>query len=427
MKKKLVYSIWDNYKYWFLPIIILSPNFQVFVGYPYLRIEYIFLFIFVCFSFFKFSLNKKAKNIEFDFIGVLFSLMLCSCLLSMEYSTVFLGSEIIINDFFIIFQLILYYIIFRITKSLYITKDNVFRVYKLLAIIGFIVGLFSILQYFNVLEINKKILVPLYYNNQPWMDTKARTLIQGVHWRRIVGTFGNPNYCGMFFAILLAAISSYYLFPIKGKLKLHHFFIIEIGIAILLILTGSRTAMFSFVIITVFPVFLGKLKIKKIKYFFIIIIGVIFILLFATPQYFIGRILSEYTSFHEHLSIFKETFKEINKSLILGLGPTKIQLTSTVDNEYLLYWRRYGLIGIILFLFLHIYMFVKGFTKFSKGKNIIENNIGLLTMQLAIIWAIFGLSSDVFKNPQMMGIIFFLTGLSWAKHPEKAEKVEPLN
>lgn len=414
----------DDCKYWLLPIIILSPSFQIFIGYPYLRIEYIFLFFFLFFSLLKFTFIKKIKKPSFDYIGLLFSLMAVSCIISIEYSIMFLEYNFKINDFFLVIQLFLYYLIFYITKTLYIKEDNIFKIYKFLAISGLLVASFCILQYFNILEINRKILVPLYFYNKPLAQTKAFNLVQGVHWRRIVGTFGNPNYCGIFFAILLAATSSYYLFPVKGKLKLHHFFIIEIGIINLIILTGSRTAIFSFVIITVFSFFLGKLKIKKLKYFFIIMIGVIFILVFITPQYFIGRIFSEYTSFHEHLSMFKEAFKEINKSPVLGLGPTKIQLTSTVDNEYLLYWRRYGLIGVILFLLLHICMFIKGFLKFSKGKTTIENNIGLLTMQLAIIWSIFGLTSDVFKNPQIMGIIFFLTGLCWAKFPRKDTEIK---
>ena len=405
----------DNYKYWLLPIIILSPSFQIFIGYPSLRIEYIFLFFFIIFSLLRFTFIKKIKKPSFDYIGLLFSLMAISCIISIEYSVMFLEYTFKINDFFLVIQLFLYYLIFYITKTLYIKENNIFKIYKFLGISGLVVALFCILQYFDILEINRKILVPLYFYNKPLAQTKAFNLVQGVHWRRIIGTFGNPNYCGMFFAILLAATSTYYFFPIKGKLKLHHFFIIEIGIIALTILTGSRTAMFSFVIITLFSVFLGKLKIEKLKYFFIIIIGVVFILVFATPQYFIGRIFSEYTSFHGHLSMFKETFKEINKSPILGLGPTKMQITSTVDNEYLLYWRRYGLIGIILFLLLHICMFIKGFSKFSKGKTAIENNIGLLTMQLAIIWSIFGLTSDVFKNPQIMGIIFFLSGLCCGK------------
>ena len=409
----------DNYKYWLLPIIILSPSFQIFIGYPFLRVEYIFLFFFIILSLLKFAYIKKIKKSNFDYVGLLFLLMAISCITSIEYSIMFLGYNFKINDFFLIIQLFLYYLIFYIAKTLYIKEGKFFKIYKFLAISGILVALFCILQYFNVLEINRKILVPLYFYNKPLEQTKAFNLVQGVHWRRIIGTFGNPNYCGMFFAILLAATSSYYLFPIKGKLKLHYFFIIEIGIIALMMLTGSRTAMFSFVIITLFSVFSGKLKIKKLKYFFIIIIGVIFILVFATPQYFIGRIFSEYTSFHAHLSMFKEAFKEINKSPILGLGPTKMQLTSTVDNEYLLYLRRYGLIGIILFLLLHICIFIKGFSKFSKGKTTIENNIGFLTVQLAIIWAIYGLTSDAFKNPQMMGIIFFLTGLSWAKFPRK--------
>jgi len=415
MKNPLINLNMDNCKYWLLPIIVLSPSFQLFVGYPCIRIEYIFLFFYIFFSFLKYALAKKIVKPSFDCVGLLFSLMMISCIISIEYSIMFLEYNFKINDFFLIIQLFLYYSIFYIAKTLYTKEGNVFKIYKFLAISGLLIALFCILQYFDILEINRKILVPLYFYNKPLAQTKAFNLVQGVHWRRIIGTFGNPNYCGMFFAILLAATSTYYLFPIKGKLKLHHFFIIEIGIIALMILTGSRTAMFSSVIIILFSFFLGKLKKKKVIFFFTIIIGVILILIFATPQYFIGRIFSEYTSFHGHLSMFKETFKEINKSPILGLGPTKMQFTSIVDNEFLLYWRRYGLIGIILFLLLHIFMFIKGFFKFSKAKITIGKNIGLLTMQLAIIWSIFGLTSDVFKNPQMMGIIFFLTGLCWGK------------
>jgi len=412
----------NNCKYWLLPIIVLSPSFQLFFGYPCIRIEYIFLFFYLLFSFLKYALAKKIKKPSFDFVCMLFLLMMFSCLISIEYSILFLGNSVKINDFFLILQLFLYYSIFYIAKSLYITEDNVFKIYKLLITAGALVGLFSILQYFDILEINRKILVPLYYYNQPLAQSKAITLVQGVHWRRIVGTFGNPNYLGMFFAILWAAISSYYFFPIKKKVKLHTLIIVGIGIITFLVLTGSRTAMVSFAMITVVSIFTGKLKINKIKYLFIVIVLVILVVSLITPSYFVRRIFSEYTSAQRHLMMFRETFKEINKSLIFGLGPAKMQLSSVVDNEYLLYWRRYGLIGLVLFLALHLCPFKRGFVKFSNAKGCIEKNIGLLTIQLAIIWAIYGITSDVFKNPQMMGIVFFLIGLSWAKLPEEDKK-----
>jgi len=412
----------NNCKYWLLPIIVLSPSFQLFFGYPCIRIEYIFLFFYLFFSFVKYALAKKIKKPSFDFVCMLFLLMMLSCLISIEYSIMFLEYNFKINDSFLIIQLFLYYFIFYIAKSLYITEDNVFKIYKFLITAGALVGLFSILQYFNILEINRKILVPLYYYNQPLAQSKAIALVQGVHWRRIVGTFGNPNYLGMFFAILWGAISSYYLFPIKKKMKLHTLIIVGIGIITFLVLTGSRTAMVSFAMITVVSTFSGKLKINKLKYLFIIIVLVMLVVLLITPSYFVRRIFSEYTSFQEHLRMFRETFKEINKSLIFGLAPAKMQLSSVVDNEYLLYWRRYGLIGLILFLTLHFCPFKRGFLKFSSGKRCIDKNIGLFTMQLALIWAIYGLTSDAFKNPQIMGIVFFLIGLSWAKFPEGDKK-----
>ncbi len=91
----------------------------------------------------------------------------------------------------------------------------------------------SIFQYFNLLNINS-FLLPA--------SGVAGWLRADVYWKRTVGTMGNPNYWGFVISIVLA-LSPYALFWRARLICLPLFF----GLLISLILTGSRSALISWI------------------------------------------------------------------------------------------------------------------------------------------------------------------------------------
>jgi len=408
---------WRN---WLLPIIILFPPLTLASGFPAVRAEYVFLYFFIIGALCKHDSGRKA-GANLDSVALVIALMMLSCTVSIAVSVMIMGASIVINDWFILIQLVLYYTIFSVAKSARLKGSVLSRIYNLLCMAGIIVGIFSILQYFDVLDINRRVLLPLYFDSQDWLSTSVGLLVQGSNVRRVIGTLGNPNYCGMLFAILWAAVTSFYLYPVRRKIGVCVLVAAGIGTAALIVLTGSRTAVLSFAVVTGAALILGRADAKKRKLFLAVLLGVGLAGLLLMQSWSLGRLVNpaNYTSVSAHLILFETTLEQIGRSPIVGLGPQKIMHSRTVDNEFLLYARRYGLVGLGLLLALHWIFFARGWAMFRAARSSLERNLGLLAIQMALVWAIFGLTSDLFKNPQMMGIILFLSGLAWARMPSE--------
>jgi len=175
-----------------------------------------------------------------------------SIVVSMAYSNLFRNQPIIGRDFWEIFKLIIYYLIFSLIANLQINTEDMRRYYQFAIFIFLISAGFGFLQYINFAGFNQ-ILSPYY------APTQMRGLL--VH-KRITGTTANPNEFGALM-VLASSLSLSGGLTIEGKrLRLLCWLTLPVFWAALL-LTLSRTSLISG-LISMIIILLLFIRVKKI-------------------------------------------------------------------------------------------------------------------------------------------------------------------
>ena len=356
---------------------IILPPMSLHVSLPKIRLEELLLFtafglnvLFLIINKFRFTAEQKREisrqKKQFKIIGIIFALFVVSYVISNIYGVYIRGAGYYgLRDVMELVTYFKYFLVLTLTLSINIGQEEFdFLKKALLAGVVFLL-IFSWGQYFNLLNLNTW-LSP-YFNQQHW-----DTLIYG-NPARVLGTFDNPNYFGLFTVIVLAYLTvRYYFGEDKGKVPILLF--ILIGLVIKLeFLTISRTALLGiallFLILSLWAFHYHK-RDKRI----IIKIGALFLLtavlfLTASADFFYrlqeGLNFQSSTSFVGHVERWGKAIGSIWESPVFGWGTQKYVMTTLVDNEYALFARRYGFVGLAVYLCFFLAPFVLGLKKLA--------------------------------------------------------------
>lgn len=260
-----------------------------------------------------------------------------------------------------------------------------------------------------------------YFNQQHWEH-----LIVG-NPARVLGTFDNPNFFGIFTVIILAYLTVHYFFG-QEKDKFPWKLFILIGFVIKLeFLTISRTALFGiallFSVLSVWA-FLYHNRNKKV----IIKIVALFLLtmllfLTASADFFYrlteGLDFSTSTSFQGHMDRWGAAIGTIWESPVFGWGTQKYVMTTLVDNEYALYARRYGFVGLAVYLSFFLVPFIQGLKELRRrigtaGRGLsLDQPTQFLAAYVAVLPSIFvfNFMAGIFYNLQLMTLFAIAMGL----------------
>lgn len=226
---------------------------------------------------------------------------------------------------------------------------------------------------------------------------------------RALGTFGNPNYTGIFAAVSFLLSSAAFLK--KPTLIWLTIALLAIKIETLVI---SRTALLAlgagFVVLGL------HLKLWRFREpltraywqnLFLIVMGA-FIVFTVSPSYFFERVNEgiNYTtssSVNQHFELWQAAWENIKVSPIFGWGTAKASMTTLVDNEYLLIWRRYGLIG--LFSYFYIYL---NFWRLSQTQEPLLKG-GVRAVLVAVM--VFNLAAVSWYHFQFMSLMMIGLGI----------------
>lgn len=276
------------------------------------------------------------------------------------------------------------------------------------------------------------------------MNTWLSPYFNPVHWEhlivgnpaRILGTFDNPNFFGVFTVVTLAYLTVWYFFKEhSGKFPVLLF--ILIGLVIKLeFLTISRTNLFGIAVLFTITSIWAFLYHNRNKKVIIKIIALFLLTVFLTvtsPPDFINRILegtdfSTSTSYLGHVERWEKAANSMWDSPILGWGTQKSTMTTLVDNEYALYARRYGSVGLTLYLALFLLplsLAIKRIRTRVKlyGKAVPFDLPTLLNATyIAVLPSIlfFTFWAGIFYNLQLMTLFSIVIGLVYntAKEPK---------
>lgn len=244
---------------------------------------------------------------------------------------------------------------------------------------------------------------------------------------RIVGTMSNPNFLG----ILASSLAVYIIMKITLAKKIAKVDLFQLLILfIIIIFSGSRTSLLSFSLAAML-IFIINLRVHILK----LIIPLFIVTLFGSDIYefilnYEGlRYISEPFRLYEKNKIF--SLSDINAlsarldiwerarllfinsanpfKFVLGLGPGKEIGLSFMDNQYLFWFFKYGVLGCILFSIpplISIYISLK----FLLDKSNIGVDVAVLCIAFAVVFFINGLFAETFSSMMVSPLFYFIFG-----------------
>jgi O-antigen ligase len=112
---------------------------------------------------------------------------------------------------------------------------------------------------------------------------------------------------------------------------------------------------------------------------------------------------------------WERNWKIFQESPVLGWGPGKSEQETVVDNEYLLYMRRYGVVGLLtLFLFYgQIFCFCRKLLHIYPYRSTMRT-VGLAIMATLLAYLAVSMFTIVFYQIQLMSLFCLLVGLGYS-------------
>jgi hypothetical protein len=278
------------------------------------------------------------------------------------------------------------------------------EILKLFVICSVLSSFICFQQYFNLFNLNR-LYIPLIAPSQ------YTTLMEGYSSPRVVGMLGNPNSQGYALALALNCML-FLIFKEKSTTKI----LGAIVIFIAMLMTLSRGSLVS-CLAGVLVLFCFYKKDKK----FVIYKLVIFCLLFFVLSVLILWLkdnpliydlilfrfealsnISEDTSFVTRFHGWLINIEHFKLSPVFGVGPLPRAVTifGAADNEWLLFLRSYGIVGVVwLLCFLFVPIFMRR-TKFIEAKNRRS-----LVLAGVIITCLYMIPAGVITSSGLVGIL----------------------
>lgn len=395
--------------------LLITPTFKI-PGFIGLRIDDLIVFSLLLFFLLSASFAQiRVKVPQRAVLLILFSFLL---VLSIGWGSQYdLSTSLgdLTKFIWLIKILVLYIFIFTFIFSDAKTEKevNVRRNYVLnkIVVYGAISGLICLAQYINLFNLNG-----LYL---PFIaGVHANTLIEGYASPRVVGMIGNPNAQGYLMALCL--ITATYLQLINfSKLRL----LLILTILTALFLTLSRTSLVV-LFIGIFILFLGysadkKFFLKKVIFisvFFAILILLYFFLKNNETIYKLVlwrfETLENVKNDESMLARFHAWTINIHyflKSPIIGVGPVPrgTNIFGSADNEWLLFARSYGVLGIIWLLC----FFLLPFFQRSKFNGVLEKNHSVFNLAIIVATIAYMIPAAVITNNGLNGLLIVILAL----------------
>ncbi|WP_018305583.1 O-antigen ligase family protein [Desulfitobacterium hafniense] len=412
---------------------MLLPSFEVHPSLPNIRVDEVLLFGIFGLNFlafiargFRFSPDVReelrAQQPVLKWVLILWGLLTLSYAISNFYGVVILGAGYYgLRDVMELVTFFKHFLVITLVLSIDLQEGEFgFLKNVFLGALGFLI-LFGWGQHFNLFNMNTWI--SPFFNPLHW-----DTLILG-NPARVLGTFDNPNVFGIFTVITLSYLTVRYFFG-EHQGRFPWLIFVLIGLVIKLeFLTISRTALFGIALLYIILcawAFFYHHRSKEV----LIKIGALFLLtiiLFATASgdFFYrlteGLNFSNSTSFQGHMDRWGVAVGSISQSPILGWGTQKYVMTTLVDNEYALFSRRYGFVGLVVYLSFFLLPFIKGFMHLRRQSQMLVHGRSydlpsqLIAAYVAVLPSIFvyNFMAGIFYNLQLMTLFSITIGLAY--------------
>lgn len=406
------------------------------------------LLMFVLFSVFLLpGLNPFPRWFEFRLEDLLLPLVMLTVIAGRKYSfdrytllvgifAVYILFTIMINgrfqevrDYFEIYKLIKYLFFFWFFMMAFSTGD----VKPVLRFIFFLLILFNLLHYFNILDFNRFI-EPLFASESRLLFFGKNSL-GGPSTKRLMGTMGNPNNNAILFLFFTALFA-------PGKKSQRIDLVIFYLSFMAILLTQSRTGMVAFVIVTIANIFIQRFSYKTVfiqLFLFVLIFAAVNLIEYAdlrlqkqpseidvkkfhddrdrigfekflpASEYLTNIIESDVSerSITGRLQAWKHLWGMIREKPVFGHSPYKEYFYENKiypESEYILMTWRYGFIGLFLYLGLLVYPVIAGI----RRKPVLKEYPSVLFLAVILITA---LMNTPLCEPRILLMVAFMNAL----------------
>lgn len=435
-----------------IPFIILTPEIRL--TSPAIRLDEILLALGTLFYL---LLVLKRDKVKFSVVDYLFAALFISTTASIIFGYIGIGYDFYFNDFFEFAKLIKYYLIYRIVFDMSWDKDDMRHLVEVFVLSAALAILLGMMQYFNTFDINSLMTFFTKPNHIRAINVAGR----------IVGTFKNANSWSLFLGGTLFIIAADLVRSLEHKVSRKHYFILVLLFFALtsMIMTLGRTSIvanFIGLVVIAFGLWLfpyrdkARLKISReiliIFTLFVVFSGLSFYSIELMPKNrtrlnlmqrigagfqemgLVGQDTFEgdFNSWNSRSGKWKNSVILALESPIFGYGPSKSDeakenIPYATDNEYILYFYRYGLLGLIL------YISFFGFwasTAFINIKNTIKRLdtvflINVMALGFAVAFPLYNILAGTFYDFQLFPLfmIFQSLNLHFLYEHDKHEKL----
>jgi len=336
-----------------------------------------------------------------------------------------------INDWFEVYKVIKWVLVFLVFKELYTPKINT----AFIDVIFIFLLIFNFLHYYNLFNFNQ-IVMPLYCGENSIRLTYFGLNSAGLPAaKRMMGTMANPNDNAILFLIFMI----FYLPKERWKTKDICFFVLCL---IAFLACQSRTSLVAFLALIVVNFIVINIKWTKVATYSGLIVVVVLTFFYShkiadffhleqlIPPGDVSAILIDEMDIHSYsltlldgtalrsfswtkrLELWKQYLSQFLESPIIGHAPQKnyfYEQKLYFENEYILFMWRYGLLGLISLIGFYLIPVKKIF------KTIRSSEISKNALLFIIIFAICGLSNVPLSNTTLSLLFFSYLGVFYSQ------------
>jgi len=319
------------------------------------------------------------------------------------------GRGIALRDLTELARPLLYMLVFLLAANTKPSALDMDRVYKVL-LVGFLASaLFGFAQYFDLAGINR-VISPYYAPSQMYGLLRHQ---------RITGTTSNPNEFGALMVLASALALGWGLFSCSVSRKAASVALLAV-FTLAMALTLSRTALvvwgvaIGLVLLAFYPRVRGSVHTIPAIILAGAAVAVVMALLPAGAFDRAAGIanLAMDNSWQARLVKWREALLAWQRFPLLGWGPAESTMLSTVDNEWILLLRRYGVVGIASFVCLScsLYAGVASVARQREGNATMALSV---VLQAALVgYAVYMVPAGVYHSLQLMTILLLIVGLA---------------
>lgn len=372
-----------------------------------------FYLIFVLFILLIWKVRVKIKLISLHcWLFLFFAIQV----ISLTFSAFFNAGNIVIRDLFELYRIPFYILIFSFAFSLDWDDDKIKRYLYRPIIIGVLVNFIMV-----ALQIKFD-----WFKDVSYLIYGGKLSIASDIWRsRVIGTFYNPNFFGIFVASIASA--SFINLLINNKSKLQSLILGFISLPFLY-LSNSRTALISFFITIILIISLYaiiQVNINPVRglcsiAFLLILVLIIMVFILSSKRFYelfallLSWDWSASKNLYGRIITWISALNYFVESPLIGIGPSK-SLFSSFDSNYISVLTRYGVLGFASFICIWANFCLCGLKAAIKGRE----SVFFQYLSVVLIIMMGMVTANYFNVQQLMAIFLLYTGAIYKLYQQK--------